>query len=209
MSELRTDWVMPILVDKTGTHELTVEAAARACVLAWARRTADQQAAFDAWLSGPFTKSVRRASAAHLDRAVAELGGHEVRWGGSRGVALAPMRMVDLPKLVAKAQVASTDLERTRPAPAPVAGVSVTVLETLTTGKAAAQAAHALLGWALEADGSAVERVLGVSTGLHLAFTGPGHLRLLAARPGAVAIRDNGLTEVTPGTLTAVAIPTA
>ena len=217
----RTDWVMPILVAKTGTHEGTVAAAALAASLAFVEATGEAEEAYSAWLAGPFTKTVRRAPASWLDRARDEHGGTEVVYGLSRAVALDPVRMTALPKVVAGAQVAGTDFERTRPplVPLPTDGlaVEVAVLSTLTTGKAAAQAAHALMGWVLgqlEGDPqhgrlrlpAAVRAALAAPGGPRVRFVPPFELAGLEV-PGNVAIRDNGLTEVDANTLTAVAVP--
>ncbi|WP_251153697.1 hypothetical protein [Cellulosimicrobium sp. Marseille-Q4280] len=215
----RTDWVQPILVDKNGTHEHTVAAAAHAAAQAYVEATPQTLPAFDAWLDGPFTKTVRRAPAAWLDRARTELGGTGVAYGGSAAVALPPVRMSELPKIVAKAQVAGTDFERTRPAlpPAPPVGLAeIAVLNTLTTGKAAAQAAHALVAWVLDdrrpeagADRLVPSHVslamLADPAGLRVRFV-PAHELHSLEVPANVAIRDNGLTEVDPHTLTAVAV---
>lgn len=216
---LRTDWVQPILVDKNGTHEGTVAAAAHAAAQAYVEATPETMPAFDAWLAGPFTKTVRRAPAAWLDRARDEHGGTGIVYGGSAAVALPPMRMTELPKIVAKAQVAGTDFERTRPplptAP-PVGLAEIAVLNTLTTGKAAAQAAHALVAWVLDdrrpeaGKGRLVPShvsltMLADPAGLRVRFVPAHELRSLEV-PANVAIRDNGLTEVDPHTLTAVAV---
>lgn len=217
----RTDWVQPILVDKTGTHEGTVIAAARAAAQAYQQATAQTLPAFEAWLAGPFTKTVRRAPAAWLARARSELGGASVVHEQSAAVALAPVRMSELPKIVAKSQVAGTDFARTHPplgAEGSAGLVELAVLDTLTTGKAAAQAAHALVAWVLDdrrpepgTDRLVPSHVsltmLADPAGLRVRFV-PAHELNALDVDANIAIRDNGLTEVDPHTLTAVAVRT-
>ncbi len=218
-AEHRSEWVQPIVVDKAGTHHETVKAAAVASVLAWhAGRDVDPEP-WAQWLSGPFTKTVRRATRARLERVADEHGGVTIHLGGSCATALPPVRYVDLPRDVARLQVSGTDLPRVSPPTRrvidthvdmrqPMLPVRLAVLTSLTTGKAAAQAAHALFGWALQADADALEAWAHRPLDAPVDLADPSVLAAEAGRPGVIAIHDAGFTEVAPHTLTAVAVPT-
>lgn len=206
-AEQRTEWVQPIVVDKTGTHEATVTAAALASVMAYLRSPLVDLHVWQAWLSGPFTKSVRRASPAQLDALAGEHAVTPVAVDTARAIAFTPVRYAELPRPIARLQVSGTDFPRAeRVTPAGQSPVAVYVDETLTTGKAAAQAAHALFAWLLHAPiaDETLFRVAPEST--LVVFTPSGELAALESVAGAVPIRDNGYTEVAPGTLTAVAV---
>lgn len=196
--------VQPILLDKTGSHEDSLLAAALASVQV--HQGNPTYPTYEPWLAGSFTKTVRRGSAGQLDRAVAEaveLGKpyREVRVGSSRAVAFAPEAYSDFWRGINKLQVSGTDFTRAAQGPA---AHSIYVWGELTTGKAAAQAAHALwLAYLLDGDSYGP-----------LAAQGPQDwavepvsaqkLEALARLHPERAIRDNGLTEVAPQTLTAV-----
>ncbi|MCL2091978.1 MAG: hypothetical protein FWH11_12415 [Micrococcales bacterium] len=201
--------VQPIVVDKAGTHLATIRAAAVASVLCWYAGRLDE--VWAVWLSGPFTKTVRRAKTAQVLALAQMPGSVTVGRPGDPGfaVALPPVRYTDLPREIVRLQVSGTDLPRD---PA-LAGdddcpVALLLRDDLTTGKAAAQAAHALMAWALpKADGMGGEvDALVEHAGPPVSLVDPELLEKAARRPGTVAIRDNGLTEVEPDTLTAVAL---
>lgn len=207
-AEHRTEWVQPIVVDKAGAHEATVTCAAVASVLTYLFRDPADAPLFDAWLSGPFTKSVRRAPSAQLPALAQAHAGALVHIGASRAVAFAPVRYADLPRALSRLQVSGTDFPRAafdspttdRPP------VHVAVDHSLSTGKAAAQAAHALFGWVLQATPEQVQAFLGAAMGTQVLFVDAAELARLAEPVSNVAIRDNGYTEVAPNTLTAVAV---
>ena len=211
-AEHRTDWVQPILVDKAGSHLATIKCAAAASVLAWFHTGQGQPEPWEAWLSGPFTKTVRRASRAQLDRAgAADPNGVTVHLGASRAVAFTPVRYQEMPRDIARLQVSGTNLpvvteREPREHRAPV---RVVVDRALTTGKAAAQAAHALFGWTLRAHPAEVGSWWSHPLTVQVQLVDATVLADAAQTAGAVIIRDAGHTEVAPGTLTAVAVPTA
>lgn len=207
-AEHRTEWVQPIVVDKAGAHEATVTCAAVASILTYLFRDPADGPVFDAWLSGPFTKSVRRAPSARLPALAQAHAGAMVHIGASRAVAFAPVRYADLPRALSRLQVSGTDFPRAS-FDSPTADrppVHVAVDRSLTTGKAAAQAAHALFGWVLQATPEQVQAFLGAAMGTQVLFVDAAELARLAEPSRNVAIRDNGYTEVTPNTLTAVAV---
>jgi len=211
-SEHRTDWVQPILVDKAGTHADTVTAAAVASVLRFAHAQATEQEAWSTWLSGPFTKTVRRVETSKLEALAREHSGVLVHLGPSRAAAFAPVHYAELPKAMSRLQVSGTDFPKV-PDVVALNGdvrrpVRILVSDQLTTGKAAAQAAHALFAWVLQATEPDKQAWLEDAMATPVVFVDPTELaRVAATDPFAVPIRDSGLTEVDPGTLTAVAVP--
>lgn len=227
-------WVQPIIVAKQGTHEQTVELGARASAAIWLSsdlRDVDR-VAFTEWLSGPFTKTVRRASYAEMVKVLAwaresgtpyvDLAEDDPSAGGSAAIALPPMLYADLSKPIARLRVAGTDLPRAigpwriRVGCDDVSPVTVLFDQTLTTGKATAQAAHATWMWMLDridsTSGRYVDNPLASwsaqNFGIRLMPTTASHLDDAAGRPETYPVRDAGLTEIAPDSLTALALPT-
>lgn len=207
-----SDTVQPILlrVDKEApaAHRDAVAAAAVAGVLAYAKRAGDE--AWDEWVGGRFTKTVRRAA----PRPFARLGGGApsglVRIGRAEAAAFEPQRYEDMPRALRALQVSGTQLPDSDPV-APLPGTPLIVLNrdlAMSTGKAAAQAAHALLAWYLEAaTGTAGEwETRPCAAVLEIPQQ---RFRTLSRAGGAgPLIVDAGLTEIDPGTPTAfVAAP--
>lgn len=219
-------WVQPIVVSKTGTHLETIVAAAKVSLRVWSLDHTDSPLGrknYEAWLSGPFTKTVRRASYSDISRILDWADDNSVPYADEAtedlyGTVLAfpPMRYEDMPKEIGRLQVNGTDFERTaqtvhddRNTP-----VTLAVNADLTTGKAAAAAAHALWAWALDRAHSEDPTIVAA----YDAWTDAGYpirVTLLSSRdlagavdvPGAHPIFDAGLTEVEPQTLTSVALP--
>ncbi|WP_162458273.1 peptidyl-tRNA hydrolase [Pseudactinotalea terrae] len=217
-SPVRTDgWVQPILVAKTGTHLATVRAAAQASVLAFLGSRG--LSSWQEWLAGPFTKTVRRTSTGKLETATAtEPVTARVEVADADGtvsvaLAYAPSRYSELPREVVKAQVSGTDLARTvdQPEPGPF---EVWVEQSLTTGKASAQAAHAAWIWMLHRLQDNPEQVAewaALGAPLTVRLTGPAALAAAETEHADDTaygfVRDAGFTEVAPRTLTAAAVP--
>lgn len=248
-------WVQPIIVAKTGTHEDTVWLAARASVAVYLGDpdatvlgeplTGEEKTRlayrYHQWLSGPFTKTVRRATEDKmLDVAIwARL--HRIPMArladghGCVALALPPMRYADLPRQISRLQVAGTDLPRVGSAWNAHRGgvehgqawppVDLYVDEQLTTGKAAAQAAHALWMWMLDVERTGTpirpnpvlqawaEEGYPVALCMCEATELARGLDLIEHQPRgengsqrAFPVRDAGLTEVAPNTLTAMAV---
>jgi hypothetical protein len=200
--------VQPILIRKGGTHLESIALAAGASMVAGA--SGKDVAVWNEWLSGPFTKTVRRASDKEFAKVIywADANGFhykDVEAFGNRALALSPMTYESFPKCLAKLQVSGTDFERL--GDTTITGTDATIYldESLTTGKAAAQAAHAMwIASGMVGDIAASED-RGVSVGITLYPY--KYLHWLSGRDDAVAIRDNGLTEVAPNTMTALVIP--
>lgn len=205
--------VQPILVAKAGTHTETILCAARASLAAYLTPLLAGRAvapAWEQWLAGLFTKSVRRAPRRHLDKALewATAAGHDVagqEFGDSAAVATVPMPYATYPKVLAKAQVAGTDLPRDNTTLKSATGPQVHLLGTLSTGKAAAQAAHALWLWALPQLTDAPSALAAWALdGMPMSVsTARAEVLTDLASHGPV-VRDAGLTEVAPNTVTAV-----
>jgi peptidyl-tRNA hydrolase len=201
--------VQPIilLVDKEdpASHAEGIAAAALASVTAFLGDLGNPD--WRDWASGAFAKTVRRADpkafakvlAAHPAHAVAEV-------GKARAAGLAPLPADALPKPLAKLQVSGTQLPPGGALPdAPVAVVLNASLG-MSTGKAAAQAAHALFAWLLEADGQRLRAWR--EAGRPLAVRELSERDFLAGVRGAAGplIQDAGRTEIEPGTATAYVV---
>ena len=176
--------------------------------------TPDEGARLATWLSGRFTKTVRRASDSQLSKllAWAQETGHSLsRIDDDRGTALAfaPLAYEDFPKCLRTLQVSGTDYPWSNQLFAPdVQGPTVLVLSSLTTGKAAAQASHGLWKWYLylTSDAHDVDRWALAGNPINLFFVNSESLQAAQALGGRAVI-DAGLTEIEPNTLTAVALP--
>ena len=204
-----TSLVQPIMVAKTGTHLDTITAAAMSSVMSQIRNQ-EKQDIWREWLGGTFTKSVRRAGVNDFDKIISwsEENGvipAEFSIGESRALALPPMAYDNYPKVVRKLQVSGTDFPRTDH------DVNKGLIETdltiyldasLTTGKAAAQAAHAMWIGTLRLRLIRAEALARYSVKIKLVR--PSDLPDLAEESNALAVVDSGLTEVAPNTLTAV-----
>lgn len=213
----RSAWVQPILVDRAGEHRATIEAAARASVLAYLRDPANP--AWEQWLSGPFTKTVRRVTASKLDAArqaavAADITTCDTDLDAGRALAYPPFLRDALPREVAKAQVSGTDLPRGERQSQDSGPFRILVDDTLTTGKAAAQAAHAAWMRLVTRNLDDPEQV--AEWGRHgapLSVTLVTKEQLAALErdksgvTGYHFVHDAGWTEVEPGSLTAAAVP--
>ena len=214
---LPADTVQPIvlLVDKEtpASHADAVAAAALACVRSFATRRDD--AAWEAWIAGRFTKTVRRANPKTFAKLAAAAHGGVSTVGRARAVAFEPVSYADMPRAVRSLQVSGTELPPDPPASVPE-GAPVIVLNAdlgMSTGKAAAQAAHALLAWYLQAvdhagAGNSTDYRFPTAPAVPVAAAvielPSARFAALAAEPGSgPLIVDAGLTEIDPGTATA------
>lgn len=207
-----SDTVQPIVlrVDKEApaAHRDAVAAAAVAGVLAYAQRTADE--AWEDWVSGRFTKSVRRAGPKVFAKLCAQAPSGIVRIGRAEAAAFEPQRYEDMPRALRALQVSGTQLPDDDPAPASAEAALIVVNQDLamSTGKAAAQAAHALLAWYLELD-PARQQDWAARPAAAVREVPEARFAALGSQAGAgPLIVDAGLTEIDPGTPTAfVAAP--
>lgn len=226
MSTPEFEYVQPImlLVDKENPadHSDAISAAALASVHVYANDTSADPA-WDEWLSGPFAKSVRRASAKDFDKVLAGFDPSDYstfRVGRARAAAFRPVLATAMPKPLARLQVSGTELPALN---AHAAGrwVPTIVLNGglgMSTGKAAAQGAHALFLYYLDnrgdpsywlspearvivAPGEATEGLSGFEDVL-------ARVRAVQERGGCVppsVITDAGRTEIAAGSVTAFA----
>ena len=182
-----------------GTHENTIAAAAIASALAYLSGEGD---AWQEWMTGGFTKSVRRIRRPIEETKVVRDSGmiRSFRVGDATAYAYAPMPYENFPPHLRGMQVSGLDRTRTG---ADTAGEKHPLIILnhqleMTTGKAAAQAAHALVLWADALPASDAD-AWAADPGVRI---GAGALDLLP-EAGSITIRDHGLTEIDPGSHTA------
>ena len=210
-----SDTVQPIvlLVDKEdpAAHLDAVAAAAAASVSAYARRSDD--AAWENWVYGRFTKTVRRAG----PKSFAKLAGHApsgtVAVGRARAIAFEPVSYEEMPRKIRALQVSGTQLPDGDAVPASP-GAPVIIINAdleMSTGKAGAQAAHALLAWYLTLSGEGRDAWCEAGSRVSVRPEPGTEFAALAAAEGAgPLIVDAGMTEIAPDTATAfVAAPGA
>ena len=204
-----TSLVQPIVVAKIGTHLDTITAAAMSSVMSQIRNQ-EKQNIWREWLGGVFTKSVRRAGVNDFDKIISWCEDNDVipaefSIGESRALALPPMTYNNYPRIVRKLQVSGTDFPRTDyDVNKDLVGTDLTIYldESLTTGKAAAQAAHAMWIGTLRLRLIRAETTAQYSVKTKLVKA--SDLPDLAKESNARCVVDSGLTEVAPNTLTAV-----
>lgn len=198
-----------------GTHFETIAAVATASALAALTRGADPEtpSVWDTWLAGSFTKTVRRATRpAQIRKLIEDETSVAVhRAGGAAAFAYAPMPYDEFPAHLRKLQVTGLDVDRSLDrwglswqsptTPTGPHGLEAQILiseqAAMTTGKTAAQVAHALVAWTQL-----------LTDDQKLAWIKSPVVRLIVddidhydpAR--CITIRDNGLTEIEPGTVT-------
>lgn len=163
------------------------------------------------WLDGRFTKSVRRADLKAYSKVVNELHieAAEAVVGRARALAFRPASYEQYPKALARLQVSGTHLPRVPgthrasdgTAPNPVIVLNEGV--AMTTGKAAAQASHALFAWFLTLDRATKTLWLSKLTGTVMFLDSDDFEAFKAKAVPDSVIVDAGLTEVDPNTTTA------
>jgi peptidyl-tRNA hydrolase len=162
--------------------------------------------AWDLWLAGPFAKSVRRADRPTFAKVIAAFDESDytlIRVGDAKAIAFRPMPNDSLPKVLSRLQVAGTQLPAGNPSITPVNArlVALDAGLEMSTGKAAAQAAHALFLWFL------LDPVKHVQVDCDVQIL--PHEEFVALRdrvsPTAVIV-DAGRTEIAPNSMTAFTI---
>lgn len=208
----RRELVQPIVllvdrVEPAGRDE-GIAAAALASVQAYLQ--APDHPGWAPWAAGAFAKSVRRADARMFAKVEEAFPGHALAAvGAARAVGLPPMPADALPKLLARLQVSGTQL----PDGPPLAPRALTIVLNgslaMSTGKAAAQAAHALFAWLLDAGRPAVDAWAAAGFPVGVVHLPARDFRKGARKASGPLIHDAGRTEIEPGSATAYVTRTA
>lgn len=209
-----SDLVQPILVHKnSGSHLDVVVAVAQASVGAWmaSKHIPECAERWDKWLSGPFTKTVRRADQKTLEalfwEAETVVSGEDGPEGAAIAMAFLPMSPQEFPKEIKRAQVSGLNRPRIH---LPflknphITYPRVVVDEALemSTGKTAAQVAHGVFAWALRRPEWIHEWWI---EGMPIDVYETDRFDCVAKRSDLIVrINDAGRTEVEPGSLTVV-----
>lgn len=198
--------VQPIIlrIDKEdpSTEDEGISAVARATVIAYLQDPQNDE--WQVWASQAFAKSVRRANPKMFAK-VLELFPEQMisEVGKAQAVGLPPLPAADLPKLIAKLQVSGTELPKSDEVL--VAHVNIVLNKSLemSTGKAAAQAAHALFAWLTEAQPELIENWLKSHAPVGIKQLPRAEFDKLRAKASGPVIQDAGRTEIEPGSTTA------
>lgn len=210
--------VQPIIVSSKGSHEGTILSAVYACNAIFKTSylsVSNPDPRWELWLSGSFTKHVRRANPHLLDKIRQRYLEFFIESNASpfmydynnAALAFSPFsypfpKNDSFYKLISKTQVSGTDFFRLGwPAP-PASGFVIAINPDIrmSTGKTAAQCCHASLAWQLKM--KAIENnpnlLIRITDNLSV-FNELRHSK------DSILIHDAGLTEIPPNTLTTVA----
>ncbi|MDO5743830.1 MAG: peptidyl-tRNA hydrolase [Micrococcaceae bacterium] len=156
------------------------------------------------WAQGAFAKSVRRADSKMFAKVALEFPDHELaRIGTAKALGFAPMQADSLPKRLAKLQVSGTVLPPGEPMEPSSVSIVLDGSLGMSTGKAAAQAAHALFAWVLEGKPEDLDAWRAAGCPLSVERLESKAFRKNARTADGPVIRDAGRTEITPGSATA------
>lgn len=204
-------WAMPIVVQVSAeaTHEDAIIAASRATVelLHAATEEGNESLAETVarWRIGRIRKVVRRAKGASWDRALNTGNVFLSTEGQTTAAAFAPCPVDELPADLARLQVSGLDLLHREPVPMieGVPTVALTPYLSLTTGKACAQAAHALQLYYESL--SPIAASVWAERGFLFNFVLPDEDKWREfVDSAAVIVHDAGFTEIPAGSRTAL-----
>ncbi|MDV2977923.1 UNVERIFIED_CONTAM: peptidyl-tRNA hydrolase [Actinomycetes bacterium ARC8] len=210
MTELRDrdpgELVQPIIlrIDKEdpSSEDEGLSAVARAAVIAYLQDP--QNPDWQQWASQAFAKSVRRANPKMFAKVLEMFPGQMVsEVGKAQAVGLPPLPAADLPKLIAKLQVSGTQLPKADEVLDAKINIVLNKSLEMSTGKAAAQAAHALFAWLTEAPAESVEAWLQSHAPVGIRHLPRKDFEQLSRQAAGPVIQDAGRTEIEPGSVTA------
>ncbi|MGZ2223648.1 peptidyl-tRNA hydrolase [Glutamicibacter nicotianae] len=210
MTELRDrdpgELVQPIIlrIDKEdpSSEDEGLSAVARAAVIAYLQDP--QNPDWQQWASQAFAKSVRRANPKMFAKVLEMFPGQMVsEVGKAQAVGLPPLPAADLPKLIAKLQVSGTQLPKADEVLDAKINIVLNKSLDMSTGKAAAQAAHALFAWLTEAPAESVEAWLQSHAPVGIRHLPRKDFEQLSRQAAGPVIEDAGRTEIEPGSVTA------
>lgn len=206
VKDVDQELVQPIILfvdrEEPASEQHGIAAAALASVQAYLH--APENPDWRIWAAGHFAKSVRRADAKMFAKVLAAFPDHVLATvGEGRAAGLPPMPAAALPKLLAKLQVSGTQLPPGDPLPE--AALTITLNDSLgmSTGKAAAQAAHALFAWVLESKPAAVQAWINAGCPVGVQELAAKEFKKGARKCKGPVIQDAGRTEIEPGSTTA------
>jgi peptidyl-tRNA hydrolase len=194
--------VQALIAARAGSHEEVVVAAARASVRAWLM--APSEPGWEPWITGRFVKSVRRARPAEFERICSRALAVEVE-GGARVASFAPIPMEEWWEPLRKLHVGQFERERSGVWPPQEGGPRLLINPQIemSTGKTAAQVAHALFAWTLRRDQG--PRAEWAEAGLPFGVESGSSEFSSLIESWPIVIRDAGRTEIEPGTVTVIA----
>ncbi|GAA3302939.1 MULTISPECIES: peptidyl-tRNA hydrolase [Glutamicibacter] len=210
MTELRDrdpgELVQPIIlrIDKEdpSSEDEGLSAVARAAVIAYLQDP--QNPDWQQWASQAFAKSVRRANPKMFAKVLEMFPEQMVsEVGKAQAVGLPPLPAADLPKLIAKLQVSGTQLPKADEVLDAKINIVLNKSLEMSTGKAAAQAAHALFAWLTEAPAESVEAWLQSHAPVGIRHLPRKDFEQLSRQAAGPVIQDAGRTEIEPGSVTA------
>ncbi|WP_413454973.1 peptidyl-tRNA hydrolase [Glutamicibacter sp. FR1] len=216
MTELRDrdpgELIQPIIlrIDKEdpSSEDEGLSAVARAAVIAYLQDP--QNPDWQQWASQAFAKSVRRANPKMFAKVLEMFPEQMVsEVGKAQAVGLPPLPAADLPKLIAKLQVSGTQLPKADEVLNAEINIVLNKSLDMSTGKAAAQAAHALFAWLTEAPAESVEAWLQSHAPVGIRHLPRKDFEQLSRQAAGPVIQDAGRTEIEPGSVTAFVMPKA
>ncbi|MEG2422812.1 peptidyl-tRNA hydrolase [Glutamicibacter sp.] len=216
MTELRDrdpgELVQPIIlrIDKEdpSSEDEGLSAVARAAVIAYLQDP--QNPDWQQWASQAYAKSVRRANPKMFAKVLEMFPEQMVsEVGKARAVGLPPLPAADLPKLIAKLQVSGTQLPKAEEVLDAQISIVLNKSLNMSTGKAAAQAAHALFAWLTESPAEEVEAWLHAHAPVGIKHLPRREFDRLSRQAAGPVIQDAGRTEIEPGSVTAFVISEA
>lgn len=202
--------VQPIVVLDSGTHETVVTCVTSVAYLAYQLRNNKHVVPFnyawDAWLAGSFTKSVRLAKPKLFQKVRLEpnriivMTANYGDLDAVQVVAFGPMEE-PFPKSIKRCQVSGLEMPRLgfKPIDKTQFIIAINPDVPMTTGKTAAQCAHAYMGHHILFPNLEEPRNVNITEDPEIFHT------LMEDGKNKVEIKDAGLTEVEPGTLTVIA----